>query len=104
MLKALKGVRRDERIYIKGVTDALVLTYLNFANSNVCQEQSNGNASWGVLYITLIDPWLNMLGIFVGILYIYISVGLSALLVSNNPGNAKALIAWNGQQVGSTFL
>ncbi|UKI43934.1 MAG: hypothetical protein L6U16_13455 [Porphyromonadaceae bacterium] len=35
---------------------------------------------------------------FLGILYTYIGVGLSALLVSDNQGNAKAFMAWNGQQ------
>ena len=41
-------------IYInKGVTDALVLTYLNLASSYVCQKQSNGDALWGVLYVVL---------------------------------------------------
>ncbi len=38
----------------KGVIDALILTYLNLASSNVCQEQSNVNASQSVLYIVLI--------------------------------------------------
>ena len=36
---------------IKGVTDALVLTHLNFANSIACQKQSNGDASQGVYCI-----------------------------------------------------
>ena len=31
---------------IKGVSCALVLTCWNFATSNACQKQSNGNASW----------------------------------------------------------
>lgn len=35
---------------------------------------------------------------------IYIGVGLSALLVSDRQGNAKALIAWNERQTGSTFF
>ena len=39
-----------------------------------------------------------------GELYTYIGVGLSALLVSTNWGNAKAYRPWNEQKTGSTFL
>ena len=42
----------DWQTYNKGVTNALVLTHLNFANSTACQKQSNGDASLGVLYTT----------------------------------------------------
>ena len=38
-----------------------------------------------------------------GELYTYTSVGLSALLVSTDRGNAKAYRPWNEQQAGSTF-
>ena len=37
-------------------------------------------------------------------LYTYTGVGLSALLVSDEQGNAKALIAWDGQQTGSALF
>lgn len=33
-----------------------------------------------------------------GVIYTCIGVGLSALLVSTNWGNAKAFTSWNGQQ------
>jgi hypothetical protein len=72
-------------IYInKGVTDALVLTYLNLASSNVCQKQGNGDALWGVLYTALIGFEHSMFVGREGELYIYIGVGLSALLVSTD--------------------
>lgn len=71
-------------IHNEGVTDALVLTYLNLASSIVCQKQSNGNASQGVLYTALIGFELKMLVGRKGELYIYIYVGLSALLVSTD--------------------
>ena len=38
-----------------------------------------------------------------GELYTCIGVGLSALLVSTDRGNAKAYRPWNEQQTGSTF-
>ena len=38
-----------------------------------------------------------------GELYTYIDVGLSALLVLTDRGNAKAYRLWNEQQIGSTF-
>ena len=37
-------------------------------------------------------------------LYTCIGVGLSALLVSTDRGNAKAYRPWNEQQAGSTFF
>ena len=39
-----------------------------------------------------------------GELYTYIGVGLSALLVSDKKGNAKAFLSWNERQTGSTFF
>ena len=72
-------------IYInKGVTDALVLTYLNLASSNVCQKQSNGDALWDVLYTALIGFGRILFVGREGELYTYIGVGLSALLVSTD--------------------
>ena len=63
-----------------------------------CQKQSNGNAPWRCrLYMFL------TLFIRVGI-YIYIDVGLSALLGLTNQGNARAFKAWTGHRTGSTFL
>ena len=62
----------------------MVLTYLNLASSIVCQKQSNGDASQGVLYTALIGFELKMLVGRKGELYIYIYVGLSALLVSTD--------------------
>ena len=80
-------IPRDGKTYIhKGVTDALVLTIRELRNfPNVCQEQSNGNASWDVLYTAFIG-FVRFLSLVVriGILYIYIYVGLSALLVSTD--------------------
>ena len=103
MLKALWWAKVWVDIHNEGVTDALVLTYLNLASSIVCQKQSNGNASQGVLYTALIGFELKMLVGRKGELYIYIYVGLSALLVSTDRGNAKAYRPWNEQQTGSTF-
>ena len=37
-------------------------------------------------------------------LYTYTNVGLSALLVFDWQGNAKAFTLWNERQAGSTFL
>ena len=84
LLKALGWANVRVDIHNEGVTDALVLTYLNLASSNVCQKQSNGNASQGVLYTDLIGFELKMLVGREGGLYIYIGVGLSALLVSTD--------------------
>ena len=36
--------------------------------------------------------------------YIYIGVGLSALLGFDNQGNARAFTSWTGHRTGSTFL
>ena len=52
LLEAPTGRRWDGHIYIKGVTvrfgfDAIRTSQL----PNVCQEQSNGDAPWDVLYI-----------------------------------------------------
>lgn len=79
LLKALWWAKVWVDIHNEGVTDALVLTYLNLASSIVCQKQSNGNASQGVLYTALIGFGLKMLVGRKGELYIYIYVGLSAL-------------------------
>ena len=84
LLKALWWAKVWVDIHNEGVTDALVLTYLNLASSIVCQKQSNGNASQGVLYTALIGFELKMLVGRKGELYIYIYVGLSALLVSTD--------------------
>lgn len=84
LLKALGWANVRVDIHNEGVTDALVLTYLNLASSNVCQKQSNGNASQGVLYTALIGFELKKLVGREGELYIYIYVGLSALLVSTD--------------------
>ena len=84
MLKALWWAKVWVDIHNEGVTDALVLTYLNLASSNVCQKQGNGDALWGVLYTALIGFELKMLVGRKGELYIYIYVGLSALLVSTD--------------------
>ena len=87
----------------KGVTDALVLTIRELRNFN-CQSRTK---QWGrPMGCIIYSPhWLRTF-IFVGRedeLYIYINVGLSALLVSTDRGNAKAYESWNGQQTGSTF-
>ena len=37
-------------------------------------------------------------------LYTYTGVGLSALLVSTDKGNAKAYESWSERQTGSTFF
>lgn len=79
MLKALGWANVRVDIHNEGVTDALVLTYLNLASSIVCQKQSNGNASQGVLYTALIGFELKKLVGREGELYIYIYVGLSTL-------------------------
>ena len=84
LLKARGWVEAWVDIHNKGVTDALVLTYLNLASSNVCQKQSNGDASQGVLYTALIGFGFIQLVGREGELYIYINVGLSALLVSTD--------------------
>ena len=44
-----------------------------------CQKQSNGNASWGVLYTALIVFGRLYCSLSLGELYTYINVGLSAL-------------------------
>lgn len=83
-------------IYInKGVTDALVLTYLNLASSNVCQKQGNGDALWGVLYTALIgfERFYRSLSI---VLSIYLHWrGAFGVARFDNQGNAKAFMAWN---------
>ena len=38
------------------------------------------------------------------VLYTYIGVGLPALVRFDRQGNAKALIAWDGQQTGSALF
>ena len=54
----------------------------------VSQKQSNGNAPWGVICLcsAIICLWH---------WYIYIIVGLSALLGLNYQGNAKTFTSWN---------
>ena len=63
--------------------NALVLTHQNLANSETCQKQSSGECSRGVLYTAqkkcLVAARQQGTE---GVLYTYIGVGLSALLVS----------------------
>ena len=80
LLKALWGAKVWVDIHNEGVTDALVLTYLNLASSIVCQKQGNGDALWGVLYTAFIGFEHSMFVGREGELYIYIGVGLSALV------------------------
>ena len=62
------------------------------------QEQSNGDAPWRCrLYM----PCILRVGYCI---YIYIGVGLSALLGLDYQGNAKTFTSWTGHRTGSTFL
>ena len=82
----------------KGVPYALVLTFVNFATSTACQKQSNGNAPLDV-YIHILNVWA-MAQCFLCQAYgivIYVSVGLSTLLVSTGramrrPTNVERVI------------
>lgn len=70
---------------------------------NVCQEQSNGDAPWDVSYIQpllahSILQWVNRW------YYILTSAWGFQRVRFDRQGNAKALIAWNGQQSGSTLF
>ena len=70
------------RIHKKAYLNALVLTGWNLANSQTaCQKQSNGNAPRGVLNS---HPWHSAAMPRVMMVKRYISVGLSALLVSTS--------------------
>ena len=70
---------------------------------NVCQEQSNGDAPWDV---HIYSPyWLiafsnELIG---GTIYLH-RRGASSVVRFDRQGNAKALIAWNGQQSGSALF
>ena len=77
---------------------------MNFANSFVSQEQSNKERLMGVLYTALIGFGCISHSLQKGYLYTYTYVGLSALLVSDWQGNAKAYESWNEWQTGSTFF
>ena len=79
LLKALGWANVRVDIHNEGVTDALVLTYLNLASSIVCQKQSNVNASQGVLYTALIGFGRFIVHCQECFLYTYTGVGLSAL-------------------------
>ena len=74
--------------------------YKNFATSMDCQKQSNGNAPRGVLYVnpSCILSARCMTG---WIIYGH-RRGAFGVARFNNPGNAKAFIAWNEWQTGST--
>ena len=80
-------------IYIKGVTVRFGFDVSESRTFNTsCQKQSNQNASW-VYYI---HPSLTLVhtNVGVGILYIQIR-GAFSVARFDNPGNAKAFIAWN---------
>ena len=77
---------------------------MNFATSTICQEAKQWGRPMRCIIYTLIG-FEHIL--FVGReseLYTYIGVGLSALLVSTDRGNAKAYRPWNEQKTGSTFF
>jgi hypothetical protein len=73
---------------VKGVTDAFVLTHLNFANSTACQKQSNGNVSqWCIVsFYILTHTW-----------------GFQHCSF-RQVGQCEGLDAWDGRKVGSTFF
>ena len=93
-------------IYIvKGVSDALVLT-IRELRKLICQSRTKqqGTSHGCIVYSPY---WLRLHFAFVakkGYLYTYTYVGLSALLVSDWQGNAKAYESWNEWQTGSTFF
>ena len=58
----------------------------------------------GVLYTALIGFGCISHSLQKGYLYTYTYVGLSALLVSTDKGNAKAYESWSERQTGSTFF
>ena len=93
-------------IYIvKGVSDALVLT-IRELRKLICQSRTKQQeTSHGCIVYS--PYWLRLHFAFVakkGYLYTYTYVGLSALLVSDWQGNAKAYESWNEWQTGSTFF
>ena len=77
---------------------------MNFATSTICQETKQWGRLTGVYYIQ--HSLASDISAFVGreVKYMYIHVGISALLVSTDRGNAKAYRPWNEQQAGSTFF
>ena len=102
LLKALWGAKVWVDIHNEGVTDALVLTYLNLASSIVCQKQSNGDASQGVLYTALIGFECFCIRWYGGE-FIYTFTWGFQHCSFRQLGQCEGLNTWNEQQTGSTF-
>lgn len=68
----------------------------NLASSKIRRKQSNGKRSTWCLYASYV-LW-TIIRSQASMYYICIGVGLSALLVSDGLGNARAFRTWNGQQ------
>ena len=69
-----------------------------------CQKQSNGNASWGVLYTVLIGFERFCRSMSCWNIYIYIIRGAFDVARFDNPGNAKALTRGTSDRLAPRFL
>ena len=69
-----------------------------------CQKQSNGNASWGVLYTVLIGFGRLCRSLSLRVNYILTLTWGFNVARFDNPGNAKALTSGTSDRTGSTFL
>ena len=99
------GQRLGRHIYIKGVTVRFGFDLLELRKlSTVRQRQSNGNASWSVLYTVLIGFGRFFCSLS-RVLFIYLHWrGAFDVARFDEQGNAKALTSGTSDRTGSTFL
>ena len=103
-LKAPKGWKRARHMYIKGVTERFGFDALESRKFNYLSKTKQRERLMGCLYTFLIG-YLPFFGnIPLEVFYIFIGVGLSALLVSTDRGNAKAKIRGTGIRLAPRFF
>ena len=101
LLKAPKGWKRARYIYIKGVTERFGFDVVESRKfKRLVKHKATGTSH----VVIICNPhWLLPLGNgYLGVFYIFIGVGLSALLVSTDRGNARALTRGTSIRTGST--
>lgn len=99
MFFAVSAAGAMEHIYIKALTDALVLTVDELRNFRLIVKNK---ATWTLhgmyVYISLIVLSSNRQD-FKGVLYLYVYRGAFVVARFDNQGNAKAYLRWNEQQM-----